>query len=228
MIELAETDPKAVEAEVVALVARVKGPAISSPSDFARVAEELKDVKAAEKKWDEIIDPLIKSAHATHKGLTTLRAKVRGPLEVIETGHKIALASWEEEQDRIRREEERRLQAEADARAAEEVLEEAIAAEQAGDKESAAAILEAPVLAPIVQIRPTAPRVSGVSFSDNWSAVVTDEMALIRAVAEGRAPMACLTPNTVFLNGQARALKAEFRIPGVRAQSTRGVSASAR
>jgi hypothetical protein len=42
-------------------------------------------------------------------------------------------------------------------------------------------------------------------------------MALVKAVAAGTVPIQALEANTVFLNGQARMLKAALAYPGVKA-----------
>lgn len=61
----------------------------------------------------------------------------------------------------------------------------------------------------------TAP--SGLARRSTWKAEITSLQDLVLAVAEGRAPLAYLLPNEQALNLQARALKGEMQIPGVRA-----------
>lgn len=64
------------------------------------------------------------------------------------------------------------------------------------------------------------PNVSGFSKRTNWSAQVTDFPALVKAVAEGKAPMECLLPNDTVLNSLARAAKSSLDLPGVKSTST--------
>ncbi|HEU4401903.1 MAG TPA: hypothetical protein VFT43_07335, partial [Candidatus Polarisedimenticolia bacterium] len=59
------------------------------------------------------------------------------------------------------------------------------------------------------------PKEAGVTFRDAWKARVDDAMALVKAVAEGKAPLAYLTVNQAALDAQARVLKGELRVPGV-------------
>ena len=69
------------------------------------------------------------------------------------------------------------------------------------------------------------PDVSGVAFRTTWHAEVLDLELLVLACATGKAPLALLLPNMVTLNAQARSLKKEMNIPGVRAVPDEGVAA---
>jgi chromosome segregation ATPase len=124
---------------------------------------------------------------------------------------------------------ERAEQAEKEARA------QAAAAERAArDAEAAAAKLEAraesteqrgveraeilqqqarSVVAPVVQVE--VPKVAGLSSRKNYKAKVTNLMALVRAVAEGTAPLAYVMANEATLNKMAKALQEQICIPGV-------------
>ena len=121
-------------------------------------------------------------------------------------------------QERLRREEQLRLEAEARKRADEQALAEALAAEQSGDKELAEQIIEEPVYVPPVTVARTAPAPSRLSAGRSvWAAEVTSLMALVKAVAEGKQPISLLEPNMPVLNGLARSLKSTWVCPGVRA-----------
>lgn len=72
----------------------------------------------------------------------------------------------------------------------------------------------ASVVAPIVQIE--TPKVAGLTSRDNWKAECTDVMALVKAVAEGKAPVAYVMANEQVLGKMAKALKEQFVVPGVR------------
>jgi len=68
-------------------------------------------------------------------------------------------------------------------------------------------------------------RPAGVQLRETWRAEVVDFMALVKAVAAGKAPPSYLLANEPLLNQQARALKAELRLPGVKAVKEAGVAA---
>lgn len=140
--------------------------------------------------------------------------------------------------------ERERLRAEALAKekkaqeAADRAREQAEAARQAGDLhkaeriENRAAATESRLLtaaqeaqeaaqmvvAPIV---PDAPRISGEQHRLLWSAEVHDKIALAKAVVEGKVPAMAITPNMVFLNNQAKAMRSELNYPGVKPRSQR-------
>lgn len=63
-------------------------------------------------------------------------------------------------------------------------------------------------------ILPALDKIAGLSPLETWSAEVSSLLELVKAVAEGRAPLVCLEANTKFLNQQAKSLKGEFSIPG--------------
>jgi membrane protein involved in colicin uptake len=115
---------------------------------------------------------------------------------------------------------------EAAARAQEESRQQAEAAQSAQAEAQAAAMT-----AEVVTITPTVSepaKVVGISGRVNYSAQVDDLMTLVKAVAEGKAPIQCLCADEKFLGAQARAFKkAGPLFPGVTAVAERGISARA-
>ena len=201
------------------------------------VAEELKTIKTASReiaaKEDAILSPM-KQAMAEVKALFE---KPKALLATAERTLKAKVAEWqdaerrrvEEERRRaeeIARKERARLAAEAEkARREAEAKAQKIAEGQGTARTAAAverleqkaqdlALMSAMTVAPPV-LGPS--KVEGVSTRTTWSAEVTDAMALIRAVAEGKAPPHLVTPNMAELNKLARAMKEHLAIPGVRA-----------
>lgn len=101
------------------------------------------------------------------------------------------------------------------ARAAQRFDSKADTAEQRGASRAEALHAQAAsVVAPIVQIE--TPKVAGLTSRDNWRAECTDLMSLVKAVAEGKAPVAYVTANDQVLGKMAKALKEQFVVPGVR------------
>ena len=150
------------------------------------------------------------------------------------------LAAEQREQERIAREaQEAAIRAqqeaveaaargdrEAQARAEEEARQQAEAAQSAQAEAQATA-----VTAEVVSIVPTvaAPaKVSGIAGRVTYTAQVDDLLELIKAVAEGKAPVECICANDKFLGAQARAFKkAGALYPGVTAVAERGIAARA-
>jgi len=110
---------------------------------------------------------------------------------------------------------------EAEARKAEEdrLLAEATAAQDAGDTEQAQAIIDQPIMVPVVTVAPAVARVEGVGQQTRWAAEVTDKLALIKYVALHPEWVGLLDANEPNLNRLAVSQREAMRIPGVRAVS---------
>jgi len=126
--------------------------------------------------------------------------------------------SYDQEQERIRQEAQRKAEEDARRIAEEEQLAAAVQAEQSGDKETAEAIITEPVQVAPVFVPKTAPAASRLSAGRSvWSAEQVNLMLLVKAVAEGKQPLTLLEANMTAINGLARSLKSSFNVPGFKA-----------
>jgi len=202
---------------------------VNSPESYVVAGETLRAIKSLRNELESACRPEIDARHKAHKEALAEFNRGDSPLAVAETTLKRAILTWDQEQERKRRQEEARLQREAEERAKEEArkqaeearLQEAIAREEAGDAEGAKEALEAPVVTPAVFVPPVVlptmtPKVEGITKRQVWKCEVSDLMALVRAVAGGHAPLAAIQANTVFLGQQARSLKSEMKYAGVK------------
>ena len=172
------------------------------------------------KEIDATFDPHIKKAFEAHRGLVAEKKKHVEPVEEAKRLIKGKRIIYVDEQDRIRKAEEARLQAEARRLAEEQALRDAIAAETEGRPEEAEAILNEPVSVPTVTIAKTTPSAGvGGAIREIWSAEVYNLHDLVMAIVEGKASIGLIEPNMVALNGLARSLKKNMSVPGVRAKS---------
>ena len=100
------------------------------------------------------------------------------------------------------------------------------------DEEAASVLAEAaevkPAPAPVISLPSTTPKVSGISFRENWRAEVVSLRSLVQAAALDERYLGLLQVNQVALNGMVRALKGNMQVPGVRVWAERVASASAR
>ena len=72
-----------------------------------------------------------------------------------------------------------------------------------------------------------ATRLEGISERTSYSAQVTDLRQLVRAVADGQAPLECLQADDKFLGAQARALRRIGELyPGVHVAVQRTLAAN--
>lgn len=211
-----------IEKDGMLLVQQAEDIRVVDAESFQQAGVFARRVTAGIKMAHELMDPVCESAHTAHKVAVAQLKKLVEPFETAKKLVGAQTAAWDQqERDRVRREqqaadaERRRLEDEERLRAATRL-------EAQGKPAAAEAALTAPVQVPVFTppIR-QAEKAEGLSFRDNWKAQVTDLMALVQAVAEGKASLACLEPNMVTLNGLARSLKDQMRVPGVEARNER-------
>lgn len=178
-----------------------------------------------------------RKAEAARKGLADERDRMEAPLVEAENLVKRTLLNWETEQERLRREEEKRLQAEAQREAEEQTLNAAAALEMDANsmrspevaeemRQEAADILAQPIEAPVVSVNRFVPKVQGVVYRDNWKAhPEINVRQLAAAVASGAVPPTFLTPNLTAINQFARATQGAQPVAGVKFFNDRQIAA---
>lgn len=204
--------------------------AIASPATYTEAGEMLKGIKALRKEVDAAFDPIITAAHAAHREACSQKKRAETPLAEAETILKRGLIAYDTEQDRLRREEERRLQ--ELARQAEETrrLDEAAALEREAStmadlnegfqlRREAEALLEQPIVAPVVVLEKTTPKVSGISYREVWRFRITDATKI---------PREYLAVDEQKIGGVVRAMKGQTNIPGIECYADKVASAGSR
>lgn len=195
------------EVKEAAITERAKGLRIVTADDYRLGADYLREINGLRKEINATFDPIIEANHKAHKESLAQKKRHEEPLVVAERAIRGALAAYDSEQDRIKREEERRLQEAARKEEEERRLQEAVELEQSGDKAQAEAVIAAPVyVAPVVLAKET-PKVEGVSFRETWRFEIVDETKI---------PREYLTADEKKIGGVVRALKGAANIPGVR------------
>lgn len=187
---------------------------------YRHATELLLTIKDLRKEIEATFAPIIEKAFAAHKEAVAQRKRHEEPLIKAEGILKPRMAAYLEEQESQRREAERKAQEAAQ-------LQEAVNAEAMGDVGGVEAALNGYGVASVI-VPSSVPKVEGISTRDVWSGEVTNLLALVRTVAEGKAPLEFLTINPTFLNQMARAMKQNLRYPGVRAVCTKTVAAGRR
>lgn len=228
---------------------------IDSPAMFELAGDDLKRIKSLQKEVEEKRTGITGPLNQAVKAVNDLFRAPKDYLDKAEATLKRSMVAWATEQDRLIAEARRKAEAEAqverdrlariEAEANEQARKaeaEAQAAAEAGDKEAAAkaiqaaqeanqAALMATMTANVTTVAPQvdAPaKMAGISGRVTYSAEVNDLKALIKAVAEGNAPIECIQADTKFLGAQARAFKKSGQLyPGVVAKEERGIAARA-
>lgn len=212
------TETDLIRSEGLSIVEQAEALQVTDPASFA-LAGHLRQMGARfKKRVIEFCAPTIAAGLAAHRAALAQQATLLEPAEQVEHILRPRVIAYEQEQQRIAR--EAREAAERERRMLEEEarLEAALTAEAAGDHREADRVLESPV-APIVFAAPpvvNVPKAEGTSFRDHWTAEVTDFRALVRAAADGEAPLTVLQADQKVLNGMARTHRGELAIPGVR------------
>ena len=198
---------------------------VRSQRDSDDAGNLLVRVAATKKGIVEALAPAKSAAHAAHKAITALEARLIAPLDATRTSVQSAVIAWQQaERLRVQREQadlERVAREQAEAAA----LEAALEAEALGDDETAAAIIEQPqafaVAAPIVAPPELA---RGVSMRTTWSCAVTDLRALLAHVLAHPECTGLVVADMQTLNALARAQKGHMSIPGVKVLATESLS----
>ena len=169
--------------------------------------------------------PIKDTAYAAHKAAVAAEKRLLDPLTEAKTIIKRSVGAWDQEQERIRLEAQRKAW-EAARKAEEEArLALAVQAESAGaTEETVQEIILTPIPIPAPIVAPTYQRTSGIGTTQRWHAEITDIKALCRAVAEGKASAELVMGNMPALNKLAVALKGTMSIPGCRAVSEASIS----
>ena len=152
------------------------------------------------------------------------------PLAEAEAILKRGLITYDTEQERIRREEERRLQALArqqeEARQLAEAADLERQANEATDiteayqiRREAEALLDAPVVAPVVVLERSTPKVSGINYREVWR---------FRVVDPTKIPREYLAVDEQKIGGVVRAMKGATAIPGIEVYPDKVASAGSR
>jgi colicin import membrane protein len=208
---------RAVLTEVDTLEAFAKTYQVTTAEQYSAGAEDLKRVKAAQKKLDETRTGITGPMNAALKAVNDLFRTPGDRLARIERYIKQQLGSFADEQERIRREEQRKAEAEAQ-RQRERLEAQAAKASAAGKSEKAEQLQEraAAVVAPVIQRE--APKVAGLASREAWKFEVVDP---------AQVPREYLMVDEQKIRRLVGAMKGETKIPGVKVWAERQLAAGA-
>lgn len=216
-IVIAQPNADEIRAAHSELVSRADSIEIKTFEDHKCAFVYIVQLAKAKKAVTDKLNPIIGHAHKAYKSLTALRNELVKPIDTARGVTIGKLDEYEAEQNRIAAIEQRK--AEEVARKAEEerLIQEALAAEEAGDMELAEEIINEPTMAPIVSLPARVAKVQGVGSQERWSAEIIDLLALVTYVSDHPEWITLLNPHMPALNALARSQRGAMRIPGVRA-----------
>lgn len=202
-----------------------KAYAIDCPEVYELAADDLKAIKTEQKKLEDDRKKHVAPLNEETKFINGLYKEAATILDSAESTIKTAMLAFQREQSRIAQEAQAKLEAQARAER-ERLAAQAKEAEKAGDTATAAAVqaMSQVVTAPVVT--PATTKVAGISTREVWSAEVTDKLAYIKHVLEARPDLVeTILIDMKALNGMAKALKASFSLPGVKAVANETMAA---
>jgi hypothetical protein len=207
--ESIENTELALEKEVQAL-ANIASFEIQAEDDLKEAAEWLRKNKETQKIVKDHFEPERKKTHEAYKAVTDKIKRFTDILTKSERVVKKKMADYQMEQERARREAERR--AEEERRKAEEERAAARArAEEAGEPEPE----NLPKVPEVLEKEPEE-KIDGVSFVENWTFEIEDI---------SKVPLEYLILDEKKVRGVVKAMKADTRIPGIRAYAEKVVRA---
>ncbi len=212
-LKLIETEE--VESKALSIVEQANMVKVTDAESY-RVAGFLwKTIGEVMKEVSETFDPIISATHKAHTQACDQKKKYYVPLEKAYKEVKRLMGVFESEQERIRQEEQRRLEEEARISAEEHLLKDAIYAEEealqngASPEEAAQeaeAVISQPVrVAPVVLPKAT-PKVQGVVFRTIWKFRIKDANAI---------PRQYLIPDEKAIGAVVRSSQGRIRIAGI-------------
>jgi len=190
---------------------------VRTDQDRVKAGNLLKGIKSLCKEVKQDREEERLAARKLMDVITSGRNRHLRPLEQAEIVVKQRILAYDEEEERKRQEEENRINAKLQQEEEDRKITEAIEVEELGGVEEAKAILDSPSQTPPMIIPKTTPKIEGQHTLTLWKCKPVDMMVLIKAIAEGKAPIQFIQFNQVFANQEVKRLKEGFSYPGVEA-----------
>lgn len=239
---------EAVAERALSLPDEARAVVINSAQSFASAGEFLVYLKRRIRELEDAFDPSVRSAHDTHKRILAVKQQALKSPQEAEGIVKRAMADYQREQDRLRAEAERRAaderrRQEAEARAVAEAeqrrlqaeeearrLDVAAIAESVGDHEGAARILEETPTVPTPEPEPVVPQAIAVPEQAKASGVSFRKVYRYRITNRGAIARQFLIPDEKAIGATVRALgpEAVSVVGGIVVEEELSVAARAR
>ena len=194
-----------IEGQAKDIVTQAGAIVIDNQERCEAAGELLKVIKGFRKKIEDTFKPICEAAHKAWKTAVAGREAHDGPMAQAEAGIKYKMSAYLNEQERLRRVEEQRLQAEAQKAAEEQAEQDALLMEATGDAEAAEVVRQEPVVAPVVVVAPVA-KPQGISTQSIWRFRITNASIV---------PREFLAIDEKRIGAVVRAMKSATNIPGV-------------
>lgn len=206
-----------------ALIEKAKNLVVETAEDCKFAKNLFRQIRLHMKEFKKELDETCDGFHKQWKASTTRRATLLKPYEDGQKAVEGKYLAFDAEQERLRILAEIEKNKLAQKQQEDNLLAHAESLEKAGNSGAALAVLNAPnFYTPPVVVQAEDTSVEGVSTRQYWYAEVIDPMALVKAIAEGRASIEAIEWNMTYLNGQADKFKEMLSIDGVVAKNRTG------
>lgn len=215
LVRLQPEERATFDVERTELLALLLPDEIVSPQEYEAVAADQarvqQFVKRAKPKFDQTCD----HAHKAWTSACELRALFFRGLESFDARARQLLGSYQQKQERLRREEEARIAEEERQKEQARINREAKLLEKQGQKDMASALRSTPVAAPAISLPSAVPEVQGLSYREDWKwRPAGGDTPAGRAAAEKLVPREYLELSDRKLNAMTR-FKGTVKIPGI-------------
>ena len=216
-----QVNVEVIRSEVEPVVMNAASMNVTSAEEYNVASNFLKTIKGAQSKVTAFFAPMKQKAHEAHKAITMQEAAMLKPLQDAENSLKRNMLTFYAEQERIRINAQRKLQAAADeaARKERERLEREASKLKTPELREQRMEQAASVIAPVVTVASVAPVVSGQSIRKTWTAKVVD-VSLV--------PREWMVVNEKALDSFAKATKGAVKVPGVEFVESMSLASSGR
>lgn len=192
----------------------VKEEKIIDQISYDNAGLHLKNAQALEKKIKSFFEPHKQKAHELHKGICSSEKQELKPVQDVIKILKEGMNTFVYEQEKLAREKEQKIAAEAKKAEEEKLLAEAQALQDAGHKELAEEVIQQDVHVN-VEVKTPDFKTNNVRTRTTHHAKVTSLKELMIEVLEGRAPRNLITVDFTALNKLATSTKGSMQIKGV-------------
>lgn len=196
---------------------------VDSPEALEKANNLGRILQAGSKDAETFFKPIKQQIDGFKAPVLAHEKEFANPLDAEKRRLGVLITTWNEKCAREKEERDRLAREEAEKQAREEQLQRAIELESSGEAEAAEAVLDEPIFAPAVTRSEAPVRMTGQVGKTAYKCLVTDVKALLKAVAEGKAPMQCFMLDQGWLDRKAGLDKEGFDLPGCKLDKTSSV-----
>jgi len=236
VIESGQSVENQLKGQAVSLRESAQSIAVTDEKSYLFAGQFAKDIKDCKSKILDYFKPLKEAAHKAHKTITQREAEEIKPLDEADTIVRKGISDYLNEQERIRKETQRKAEAEA-AEAArieqEKILKQAVKAEEKGNTEKAESLIEKaeniyfqPVIIPsIIQKTTKLETGGGITRKTEIEVEIYNEINFLKAITVGKVPLAAIEFKLGVIKSWVKTMKIKHgEIPGLLIKETSGVS----